>query len=226
MIMESYNETAALAALSDSFISTRICFSVKPETEIFRFVKDTHALELDGKTYHPVPYAEFSDISSGDGQAADTGTITMDGANMVSNSDQSVDQVLQSLLAFPLRDRPVQIGLIVLNTQTHAPIGLIPQFVGFVDRVPFEVRQQGSRLEIQIASFRAFARRRIARTYSDTDHETRFDQDRSLRWISDAVFRGGKYAWNSISARGSGAGRGIRPNPGNYPGYYNNLHIR
>ncbi len=222
MIVESYNEAGALDALMEPYISTRICFSVKPEAEIFRFVKDASQMELDGKTYHPVPYAEFSNIASGDGQAADTGSITLDGANIISHSEQSVDEVLQSLLEFPLRDRPVQIGLIVLNTETMAPIGLIPQFVGFIDQAPLEVNDSGSRLDIHVASFRAYAQRQVARTYSDTDHQARFPGDKALRWISDAVFRGGKYAWNSTSARGSGAGRG---GGGGGGGRYNQHHI-
>jgi len=225
MIVEAINQEAAIAALMEPSISTRICFSIKPEDQIYRFVKDTIKMTLAGEIYHPVPYAEFSNIASGDGQAADTGTITLDGANIVSHTAQSVDQVLQSLLNFSLRDRPVQIGLIVLNVETMEPIGLIPQFVGFVDQAPFEVTEQASKLDIHVASFRAYAQRRIARTYSDTDHQTRFPGDKSLRWISDAVFRGGKYAWNSMSATGSGAGRGRGRTPGN-PGFYLNLHLK
>lgn len=233
MIVERYNETAAYAALDEPFIETRICVSIQPETEIFRFVKDVTEITVerageDDWLFHPVPYADFSPITSGDGRAADTGTITLDGANIISHDpSQTVDSVLQSILAFPLRDRPIQVGLMVLNIETLEVIGLIPQFVGFVDNVPLSRdKSSGSMLEINMASFRAYAQRRIARSYSDTDHQSRFPGDRAARWISDAVFRGGKYAWNSESARGSGSGGG---SPGYTPGFipgFNNFNLQ
>lgn len=218
MIVESYNESAALTALNSSFIDTRITVSVQPETEIFRFVKDTHEKVIpqtgDDWIYHPVPYSEFSPISSGDGQTADTGTITLDGNYFLESDRQLVDDVLQSILQFPLRDRPIQIGLMVLNPETKEVIGLIPQFVGFVDNTPM-TREKGEPtiVEFIMASFRAYARRLVARTNSDTDHATRFPGDRSARWISDSVFRRGKYPWNTTSASGSGGGSGGGYNP-------------
>ena len=182
--------------------------TVQPDVEKFRFVKDVAEINFNGWSFKPVPYAEFSPVSSGDGAAADVATITLDGTNIVSyDPSQSVDSVLQSILAFPLRDRPIQIGLLVLNVETLEPIGLIPQFVGFIDNVPLNRgKRDGSTLEINIASFRAYAQRRIARTYSDTDHQVRFPGDRAARWISDAVFRGGKYSWNMSSATAAGNG--------------------
>lgn len=221
MLVERYNEAAAIIALSDPMISTRICVSVQPETEVFRFVKDASDILVerpgeDDWLFHKVPYAEFSAINSGDGRSADTTTITLDGADIIAGDGHSVDGVLQSILEFPLRDRPIQIGLLVLNIETQEPIGVVPQFIGFIDNVPFSREKTETeatvKLEINCASFRAYAQRQFARTYSDTDHQARFPGDRACRWISDAVFRGGKYAWNSESARGSGSGAG-------YPGY-------
>ena len=215
MLVERYNEAEALSLLSNPIISTRVCVSVRPETEVFRFVKDTTQLTLDrGEqedwVFNPVPYAEFSPVSSGDGRAADTTTITMDGSDIVAKDGHSVDTVLQDILAFPLRDRPIQIGLLVLNTETQRPVGVIPQFIGFIDNVPFSREKTADTvdvmLEINCASFRAFAQRRFTRMYSNTDHQTRFPGDGACKWISDTVFRRGKYAWNSESAQGYGGG--------------------
>ena len=235
MLVERHNEAAAIAALSDPMISTRICVSVQPETEVFRFVKDTGDILVerpgdDDWLFHKVPYAEFAPINSGDGRSADTTTITMDGADIIATDGHTVDSVLQSILEFPLRDRPIQIGLLVLNIETQEPIGIIPQFIGFIDNVPFSREKTDKdanvKLEINCASFRAYAQRQFARTYSDTDHQARFPGDRACRWISDAVFRGGKYSWNSESARGSGSGGGY---PGYTPGFgpgFNNFNLR
>lgn len=224
MLVERYNEAAAIAALDDPIISTRICVSIKPETEIFRFVKDTGLITMervgdDDWLFNPVPYAEFAPISSGDGRSADTTAITMDGADIIAKDGYDVDSVLQSILAFPLRDRPIQIGLLVLNTETQEPIGVIPQFIGLVDNVPFTREKTDKmanvRLEINCVSFRAYAQRQFARTYSDTDHRARFPGDGACKWISDTVFRAGKYPWNTTTGQGAGGGGGGSRTPYN-----------
>ena len=228
MIVERFNEAGALAALDQPFISTRLCVSVQPETEILRFIKDSSEVTVNGLLFEPVPYAEFSPIFSGDGATADTTTITLDGRNMVVAGDETPDTILQRVLARPLRDRPIQIGLIVLNTNTFEPIGLIPQFVGIIDNAPFsrrkDERSADARIEINLASFRVFAQRRIARTYSDTDHTLRFPGDRAARWISDTVFRLGRYAWNKEGAQSSGITSG-GANPGHNP-FNNNVRTQ
>jgi len=218
MLVERHNEAAALEALSAPFINTRLCVSIQPETEVFRFVNDAGQILMerpgdDDWLFHPVPYAQFSSVNSGDGRVADTTSIVLDGADIVAGDGHTVDGVLQTILEFPLRDRPIQIGLLVLDVETSVPIGLIPQFIGFVDNVPFS-REKSSddisvRLEINCASFRAYAQRQFIRTYSDTDHQSRFPGDGACKHISDAVFRRGKYAWNSESAVGSGSGSGF-----------------
>lgn len=213
MIIDNYNQAEAIAALSKSHINTRVCVTVKPEGEVFRFVREaaTMTLERDGDTpliFHPVPYAEFAPISSGDGRVADTTTITFNGADITSQGMDSVDSVLQSILEFPLRDRPIQIGLLVLDADTHKPIGIIPRFIGFIDNVPFSREKTNQvaevMLEFNLVSFRAYAQRQFVRTYSDTDHRTRFPGDGAAKHISNAVFRNGKYAWNQESATGAG----------------------
>lgn len=209
MIFEEVNREAALAALDGPFINTRLCVTIRPDTQTYRFVNDTQQIDMNGLIFEPVPYAQFTPVSSGDGRVADTMTITFDGSNIVSVSPgQTVDAVLQSILAFPLRDRPVQVGLLVLDEQ-NTPIGLLAQFVGFVDNVPLDRNNRVEPvLEFNLASFRAFAARRTARTYSDTDHTSRFPGDRACRWIADTVFRNGKYSWNSETGTGAGTGGG------------------
>jgi len=235
MLVERYNEAAAIAALSEPVINTRLCVSVQPETEIFRFSNDRDPITVErtGETdwlFNPVPYADFSAINSGDGRIADTTSIILDGADITAKDGYSIDTVLLSILAFPLRDRPIQIGLLVLDPDDGEPIGLIPKFIGFIDNAPFErekdERGANVKLTINCASFRAYAQRQFARTYSDTDHQSRFPGDRACQWISDAVFRKGKYPWNSESATGSGSGGGsFTPggtpsiNPYNFPSF-------
>lgn len=211
MLVERVNEAAALAALNLPMVSTRLCISIKPEDTIFRFTNDTSNITVGGKEFVSTPYMQFSDINSGGGRSADTMTVTLDGAHIVNKSaieagvSQLIDQALLSIVSLPLRDRPVQCGTIVLNVETGQPIGLIPDFVGFVDGIPFNREKDeggsgSSRLDMNIASFRAFSQRQYARVYSETDHLARFPLDRCARWISDAVFRNSKYPWNETSA--------------------------
>lgn len=209
MLFEEYEQAAAMAALDEPQISTRIAISVKPEDTVYRMVVDTAEIDVGGMVFSPVPFLKVSNISSGEGQGADTGTITMDGREMISPPATSTEQVLQNIMAYPLRDRPVQIGLLVLNVETKQAIGLIPQFVGIIDRAVLErTKGEASILTVSIASYRAYAQRRVQRLYSHTDHSARYPGDGFLKHLSDNVFRAGKYAWNSQTAAGSGAGRG------------------
>lgn len=209
MLFEDYETSAALAALDEPHISTRIAVSVKPQDTVFRMVVDTSKIDVGGMVFSPVPFLKISNISSGEGQGADTGTITMDGREMLSPPSTSAETVLQNIMNYPLRDRPVQIGLLVLNVQNKQAIGLIPQFVGIIDRAVLErSKGEASVLTVQIASYRAYAQRRVQRLYSHTDHSVRHPGDGFLKHLSDNVFRAGKYAWNSQTATGSGAGRG------------------
>jgi hypothetical protein len=209
-LVERYNEAAALLALDSDFIETRIVVSIQPEDTVYRYTRDTRDSLVDTWLFTALPYFDVGSISSSDGSVADTMTITMDGADMVTVPYETPDSVLQTIISYPLRDRPIQVGLLVLDPDTRAVIGLIPQFVGFVDNVPLlrDRNTRESKLEFNCASFRAYAQRRVARTYSDTDHQSRFVGDGGLKWMSDAVFRNGKYAWNTTSATGAGAGSG------------------
>lgn len=209
MIVEAVNKQLAFDSLSGDFYNTRLCVSVKPENEVFRFVADTTNHVVGGLDFGPVPYAEFSEITSGDGNSADTMTITLDGSKMIVPDGTTPDSVLLDVLNRPLRDRPIQVGLIALDFDTDEPIGLIPRFVGFIDNAPLtRSKTGGSVLDINCVSFRGFASRRIPVTYSDTDHVTRFPGDRSARHINDVVRRGGTYQWNSETGGGSGVTTG------------------
>ena len=209
MLFEEYETEAALAALDAPQISTRIAVSVKPEDVVHRMVVDTAEIDVGGMVFSPVPFLRISNITSGEGQGADTGTITLDGREMLTPPSTSTEDVLQSLMSYPLRDRPLQIGLLVLNVETKQAVGLIPQFVGIIDRAVLERRKDAaSTLTVTIASYRAYAQRRVQRLYSHTDHQARHPGDGFLKHLSDNVFRAGKYAWNSQTAAGSGAGRG------------------
>lgn len=209
MLFESYEQAAALAALDGPQISTRIAVSVKPENEVYRMVVDTAQINVGSMMFSPVPFLKVSNITSGEGQGADTGTITMDGREMLSPPSTSTEAVLQNIMSYPLRDRPIQIGLLVLNVETKAAIGLIPQFVGIIDRAVMErSKSDASVLTVSIASYRAYAQRRVQRLYSHTDHSARYPNDGFLKHLSDTVFRSGKYAWNSMQATGNGIGRG------------------
>lgn len=226
MLFEDYETEAALAALDAPQISTRIAIAVKPEDVVYRMVVDTAEIDVGGLVYSPVPFLKISNITSGEGQGADTGTITLDGREMLSPPSTSTEAVLQNLMSYPLRDRPLQIGLLVLNVETKQAVGLIPQFVGIIDRAVLERRKdQASTLTVNIASYRAYAQRRVQRLYSHTDHLARHPGDGFLKHLSDNVFRAGKYAWNSQTATGSGAGRG-GGGRGLIPGIARNLMMR
>lgn len=214
MLVERHNEAAALAALAQEAIETRVVVSVKPSDTIYRFVRDNVAYSLNGWNFEPVPFAEFDPISSDDGSVADTTKITLDGKYFLTASDDNPTDVFRNVLQHPLRDRPIQIGLLVLNTDTKEAIGLIPQFVGFIDQAPLSRNKDSAILEINCASFRAYAQRRVARTYSNTDHQSRFPGDGAAKWIADAVFRSGKYAWNRVTGSGSGSTGGGVVTPG------------
>lgn len=197
MIIDRYNEQAALAALEEPFIETRVAVSVKPEDEIMRFVQDVQWYSVNGWDYGPVPYAEFDDFMSGSGGVPDTTIITLDSRN-IEMLTGTADEMLQSVLDKPLRDRPIAISILVLNTETKEVIGVIPRFVGIIDSATLtREKEAGARLEISTLSYRAFVNRRTPRVYGDTDHGTRFPGDRSMKWISDVVHRRGKYRWNS-----------------------------
>ena len=233
MIVDRYNEAGAIEALSRNHINTRVCVTVRPEGQTFRFVREARVmtLERDGDTplvFNPIPYVEFTPVSSGDGSVADTLTVTFDGQAITAQGQNTVDDVLQSLLQFPLRDRPIQVGLLVLDTNTHKPIGIIPQFIGFIDNVPFSREKTNDetsvKLEFHLASFRAYATRQFVRTYSDTDHTTRFPGDRAARHISNAVFRNGKYAWNQVGSYGGGGSGGSDSSGGLFGNV--TLHLR
>ncbi len=206
MLGTSYNETQALSALSASVIETRLCVSVKPDDEIYNFVYDSSPLTVDGEDYNPLPYVIFSSITSGDGRAADTMQITLDGQHLVTNDDAwTVDSVFQEMLNRNLRDRPMSVDLAVLNPETFEVIGMVPQFVGFIDNVPLE-RPKGepSRLIFNCSSYRAYSQRRVARVHSNSDHQTRFPGDGAAKWLSSVVFRGGKFPWNKTTATSVG----------------------
>lgn len=214
MLLERYNETAALAALAEEAIETRIVVSVQPTDTVYRFVADSVAYSINGWDFEPVPYAEFDPISSDDGSVADTTTITLDGKYFLTATDNNPTDIFRNVVNHPLRDRPIQIGLLVLNVDTKEAIGVIPQFVGFIDNAPLTRSKDSAMLEIHCASFRAYAERRVTRTYSDTDHRTRFPGDGACKWIADAVFRSGKYIWNRSSAQGQSSGNVGSPGGG------------
>lgn len=215
----SFNEVNALSVLQGDSIETRLCVAIQPEDTVYYFVHDSSSFTANGNVYEPVPYAEFSEITSGDGQTADTMEIVLDGENMISNDDEwTVDQIFQDILSYPLRDRPICVALAVLNVDTHVVEGIIPQFIGFVDHTPLErPRGEPSRLTIRCSSYRAFAARRIARVHSNSDHQSRFPGDESAQWISSIVFRSGKFPWNKatgVSAGSVGSGGGRRQTDG------------
>jgi hypothetical protein len=214
MLIERYNETAALAALAEESIETRVCVSVQPTDTVYRFVRDNVGYTLNGWDFEPVPFAQFDPIASDDGSVADTTTITLDGKYFLTVTDNDPSDVFRTVLQHPLRDRPIQIGLLVLNTDTKEAIGVIPQFVGFIDNAPLTRSKDSAILEINCASFRAFAQRRVTRTYSDTDHRSRFPGDGACKWIADAVFRSGKYIWNRTSGQGQTSGNVSGPGGG------------
>jgi hypothetical protein len=213
MLVEEYNVAAAYAALQERVISTRHCVSVKPESTIYRFVNGSSIITANSWTFNPIPYAQFGEINNGDGRIADTMDITFDGSDITSRGDEAVDSILQSILDFPLRDRPIQVGLMVMEPGTSNVIGVISQFVGFIDNTPF-TREKGNMggvnavLTFKLASFRAYAQRQFVRTYSITDHVSRFPGDQALKWISDMVFRSGKFRWNRMDATANGIGGG------------------
>ena len=205
MIVTGWQEDDAFAALAADRIETRLTFSVKPVSTVYNFVRDAAEITVNDVVYNAVPYAEFSDIASSDGQSADTMEITLDGQNIISNDESwPVDSVLQSILGNDLRDRPMAVSLAVLNPDTHVVIGLIPQFIGIIDNVPLN-RPKGSpsALTVKCSSYRTYSQRRVRRVHSNSDHQSRFPGDEAAKWISSIVFRSGQFPWNKTNASSS-----------------------
>lgn len=202
-IYQAINAAAVEAALFEPVIETRVAVNIRPGTVTHRFVQDTIAHTLGGDTWEPVPWAVFENIELGGGTVPDIATIRLDGRRFYDPASDTPDTALQNIVLEDLRDRPIQIGLIVLDPETKDPIGLKPEFVGFVDNVKL-AGGAASQVVLQCISLRAYATRRTARVYSDTDHKARFPGDGALNQLSDVVFRRAKYSWNSENAQGGG----------------------
>ena len=197
MIVERYNEAAALAYLMEPTVSTRSCILVKPEDTILRIVVDTMEHTVDGNLFSPAPFVKLGAVTSGDGEAADTMQIIMDGKDMIVEQPETPETILQKIVANRLRDRPIMVGRMVLNVDNpRIAIGLIPDFVGFIDNVKLG-DDEGPVLNIGCASYRGFAARRPIRYHSDTDHQSRFPGDEAAN---------GSIKWNSKDAGAGSAG--------------------
>ena len=220
MLVERFQEAAALAALDEPHISSRICVSVKPgDGNVYRMVNDTVERTVNGAVFAARPIARFSPITTGAGQAADTMVITLDSGDYA-NDPGDIENIFQGAIAYALRDRPIQVGEIVLDPETHAIVGLIPRFVGLVDSVHFNRSpEDGATFEVSLISFRAVRARREPRVYGDVDQNAAYPGDNSMRFISDAVVRNGKYKWNGTEGGGRASGGGGTFNPVEGPGF-------
>lgn len=207
-IYEAHGAAAIDAALLKPIIETRIAVNVRPGNQTLRFIKDTMSQTLGGNKWEPVAWAEFNGISLGQGLVPDTAQITLDGRSFIDPASETPDTVLQNVLNETLRDRPIQIGIMVLDPDTKDALGLKPEFVGTIDNAKFD-RPDGEagKVLIDCTSIRGFAARRTARIYSETDHLTRFPGDDALKHISKISFFKG-YSWNKLGASAPGGGTG------------------
>lgn len=210
LLVERYNEAAGYAAMRESaHISTRVCVSVKPENEVLRFVQDTTAITIDGKTFEPVPYARFSDVVSGSGDIADTMDVILDGIYVADGGYGELTDILKRVVQYPLRGKPIQVGRIVLDVNTYEAISLQPLFVGTIHKSPLEISEEnGPSFKIKCASYRNAAHRQTAWVHSEVSHEQRWPGDRAGKFMSDAINRGGRYWWNKIVSGGGGSTNG------------------
>jgi hypothetical protein len=204
-------------ALGEESVSTRITVGIDIDGTIYRFVHENNSLTVDGETYSAVPYAQFSPIVSSTGDVSDTCSIILESIYFTDGAGSNVgQQVIRDIMSYDLLKCPVQIGEVVLNTDTLEVIGLIPKFVGVVDNTPYSstIEDDGvvkSEIKLSLISYRTLPKRRVPSFYSDVDHSRRFTNDRSLRHISDAVFRNGRYRWNTTTGGQGGVGGGSLP---------------
>lgn len=207
MTVDRDNVAQAFAALSLPTISTRDCVAVTLQDGTKkRFILDTVPQTLASKDYVEVPAGQISDLSMGAGPLADSTTLTLDGAQFITSSG-TPESLFLELTATPLRDRPIQISTMVLDEMTAEPIGLIPIFVGFIDKSELDRsdRERGAIWSLRAASYRAYARRLLGRILGHDDHIQRWPGDGFLKHLSDTVFSEGKARWNTTQGSSSGS---------------------
>lgn len=206
LLIERYNEAGGYAALKQGpHISTRVCVSVKPQDEILRFVQDTSEISVNGWNFEPVPYARFSSVSSGGGSVADTMEIILDGVYVADAAHGALTDILKKVVQYPLRGKPIQVGRLVIDTNTYEAIALQPRFIGTIHNSPLSL-DDGPNMTIKCASYRNAAHRQTAWVHSEVSHLQRWPNDNAAKYMSDAVSRGGQYPWNKINSNGGGGG--------------------
>ena len=214
-LVDKVNEAAAWAALSEDNVSWRIALrATLADGTHRRLVRDSVAQTVGGEDYSAVPFVDFSDFASGQGEAADVLTIRLTAAPMVEAGlrDDTANAIISDLVGTELRDRPIQVSYIVLDVNTAQPIGLIPVFIGFVDSGKMFLEDGGRVYELRVGSYRAYAQKRPVWVYSNVDHRQLFPNDGFFKHHADAVNRSRQIPWNttsggSTSSRTGGSGR-------------------
>ena len=219
LLIERHNEAGGYAALKQgAHISTRVCVSVKPQDEILRFVQDTTEISVNGWNFESVPYARFGRVISGGGTVADTLEVILDGIYVADSSYGALTDILKKVVQHPLRGKPIQIGRLVIDTNTYEAIALQPRFVGTIHNSPLSL-ENGPSMTIKCASYRNAAHRQAAWVHSEVSHKQRWPGDNAAKHMSDAVSRGGQYPWNKTTSSGGGNGGGGGGYPGGYPNF-------
>lgn len=219
LLIERHNEAGGYEALKEgSHISTRVCVSVKPQDEILRFVQDTTKISVNGWTFEPVPYAHFSNVTSGGGTVADTMEVILDGAYVAEESYNALTDILKKVVQHPLRGKPIQVARLVIDTNTYEAIALQPRFIGTIHNSPLSL-ESGPNMTIKCASYRNAAHRQTAWVHSEVSHQQRWPDENVAKYMSDAVARGGQYPWNKMKSNGGGGGGSIAPGGPRFRGH-------
>lgn len=210
-LVDRVNEAQAWSALDKDTVSWRIAYRVTlPDGTHKRLIRDAVEQTIDGQYYNPVPFVQFTDFASGQGEAADVLNVRMTAAPMIEAGlrDDVANTIISDLVSLELRDRPVQVSYVVLDVNTAEVEGMFPVFVGFVDSGRMFLEGGGREYEQRVGSYRAFVEKRAAWVYSDEDHQLLYPADRFFKYHADTVNRARQIPWNTTSGETSSTSTG------------------
>lgn len=205
-LIEEHNPEAVDAAFEGSVLMPRVTFHVRVSGVTHRFIRDRVGLTVGSYDFLPLPYMEITDIETASGEAADSVTAILDAAHLVQPTGDLTLQAYENVVDMNLRNAAMQIGLVMLDPSTMAPLGLAADFVGLIDGVTFrtDVEDKGPVLLADCLSFVTVAHRRTARVYSNEDQQALHPGDGGFKQLADTYSRNASYIWNGKEAGSSG----------------------
>lgn len=226
-LVEQHNPEAVDAAMEGKSLHPRQTLHVRVDGEVYRFVKDRAGITVGPYEFLPLPYMEIGDIENANGEAANSTTVVLDAKHLVEPTADITLEAYENVVDMNLRNAAMQIGLIMLDPDTMAPLGLAADFVGLISGVPFRngVGDKGPVILAECLSFVSVSHRLTARVYSDEDQRQLHASDGGLRQLADTVARSGSYIWNGKDAGGGGSVSG-GGGGGRTPGFNTNIQLR